>query len=300
MRIKEIIKKNYAGYNEKTDETIYNYTHVMMQNLHKTMGVDWLSPYIEIEHNGKFTIKSLNKELAAHGYTPDNSLILVLMQGPEFWNSDEWLVTRIYDNDFDVSMPYILASFCRKYDFNDARKKDTCNAIFFAQKKEYLTPCEWRKNSWGGYFHDLSKIKKPDYHGRFKDVSNIYNLYRPTLDHSGYIVSFYRDELQERVEKYKAEKAKNAYLQTDNKDKITVLERLIDEYKKKVSEEVLTISTAEDALKMSRLLDFSGLYDIIRTFNTFKDKTINKTYASIKASNNDYDAVAKKCYEYLG
>lgn len=288
MRIKEITKRCYAGYNKETYETIYNYTHVMMQNLHKALGIDWLSPYIEIEHKGKFTINSLNKELAAHGYTPDNSLVLVLMQGPEYWNSDEWLVTRIYENDFDVAMPYILDNFCRKYDFNDARKKDSCHAIFFAQKKEYLTPC------------DLSKIKKPDYHGRFKDLSDIYNLYRPTLDHSGYIVSFYRDELRERAEKYKAEKAKNAYLQTDNKDKITVLERLIDEYKKKVSEEVLTISTAEDALKMSRLLDFSGLYDIIRTFNTFKDKTINKTYTSIKASDNDYDAVAKKCYEYLG
>ena len=272
-----------------------------MRRLHEGLGIDWQAPYCEIEHIGKFTVKSMTKEMSAHGFTPQNSVLLALVQGGNTWNTADWNVVRIYDDGFVVDMPRCMDHYFRKGDFDNDRKKETCHAIFFAQKKEYLKGAKFTSNSWGGYYHHTKEIDK---YGRFKDPDSVSRwlagTYNPEIDPSGYCVDLYRSDLKMRAEIYKAEKAKEAYLKTDNTDKIDTLARLITEYKKKLSSALLSAVTSEDISAVDRALGWSGLYDIMTTFERFKEHTKNRSYTSIAASDRDYKYALEKCCKYLG
>ena len=271
-----------------------------MRTLHEAYGIDFMSPYYEIEHNGKFTVNSLINKLKEHGYSPADSLILALVKGCNGWDSDDWNVVEIAPSaDIIIDVPNCLSKYIRKYDFNDARKSEDCHAIFFAQKRTYLKGAVFSYHSYSKcYYHDISEV---DYHRRFKDENAVPRgrFYDREIDKSGYCLDVYRSDLHSRVEKYKAEKAKNAYLQTDNADKVATLERLISEYKVKLSKALLNASTSDDVREIDRLMGWGGLSDIINTYETFKKKTEERSYSSIDASNADYDYVAKKCYAYL-
>ena len=271
-----------------------------MKTLHEAYGIDFMSPYCEIEHNGKFTINSLINELKEHGYSPADSLVLALVKGCNGWDSDEMNVVEITCvSDIIIAVPNCLSRYCRKYDFNDARKRSDCQAIFFAQKYKYLKGAVYSYHHYSKcYYRDVFEV---DYHKRFNDENDVPRgrFYDREIDKSGYCIDVYRSDLHSRVEKYKAEKAKNAYLQTDNADKVAILERLISEYKAKLSRALLNASTSDDVREIDRLMGWGGLSDIISTYETFKKKTEERSYSSIDASNADYDYVAKKCYAYL-
>ena len=271
-----------------------------MRTLHEAYGIDFMSPYCEIEHNGKFTVNSLINELKELGYTPADSLVLALVKGRHGWDSDEMNVVEIiHTSALIIDVPNCLSKYVRKYDFNDARKCDDCQAIFFAQKREYLKGSDFSYHCYSKcYYRDVFEI---DYHKRFNGGNDVPRgrFYDRELDKSGYCLDVYRSDLHNRLDKYKAEKAKNAYLQTDNADKVAVLERLINEYKVKLSKALLNASTSDDVREIDRLVGWGGLSDIINTFETFKKKTEERSYSSIDASNADYDYVAKKCYAYL-
>ena len=272
-----------------------------MKTLHEALGIDWEAPYCEIEHSDKFTVRSMLKELSVCGYTPDDSMVLALVRGHENWDSNDWRVVRVYDNSYDVEMPYCIDNYYRKCDFEAARKREDCHAIFFAQKKECLTACRFSRRTYGGYTY---RGKEVDYHGRFRNVESVpiygYGHREHTLDHSGYCLDVYREDLNERVDKYKKEKAKAAYLKTDNSDKIVTLARLIEEYKKKLSSEILAAKTLEEIKELNNLIGWGGLCDIVYDFQIFTKKTNEQSFNSIDESNNVYDRVAKKCYAYLG
>lgn len=291
MKIKEITRQCY----DKDDKIVT--IHDEMKRLHDAFGIDWTKPYTEIEHHGKFTVNSLLKEMESYCYLPKDCLILALVQGQEHWDADEWRVVRITNGDFEINMPYCVDDFYRKGDFNEARKKTDCEAIFFAQSNEYLTATQFRRNSWGGgYWHET---KQRDTYGRFKTADGL-PWYNATLDKSGYCLNQYQSDLNDRLKIYKTEKAKAEYLKTDNTEKIATLERLVTSYKEKLSSAILSVSTPEGVQELDNLLGWGGLYSIINKLDTFKEKTQNKSYESIEQSNNDYDYVAKKCYAYLG
>lgn len=296
MKIKDITEKCYNENNE------WRTCHRIMKKLHNALGIDWTKPYIEIEHEGKFTVRSLNSELALKGCNLDDSLVLALVQGTNSWDSGEWRVVRIYNNGFDIDMPYIVDRFYRKYDFDDARKNERCSAIFFAQEKKYLTGSEFAHRSWGGYDHHK---KAEDRHERFKVQKEYGYTYaggftNPDMDKSGYILNVYHDELEQRLRVYKKNKDRNAYLMADNTDKISTLDRLITRYREKLSKAILDADTLDKINEIDHKLSWGGLYSIMSTFNTFKKKTLDKSYDSIAESDKDYDYVAKKCYEYVG
>lgn len=280
----------------KDIENRYNKKHCMMKDLHDAFGIDWTKPYVEIEHNGKFTIHSFEKDLENIGFTNKDSILLAIVKGHELWDKDYWYVIKVCNCDFTINLPYILDTYCRKCDFNDARKKETCMAIFFAQKKEYLTNHSYVHCTYGGYEY---KNKPIDICSRFTNPRET-KIYNAVLDKSGYCLTHYRNDLNQKVAVYKADKAKREYLKTDNTDKIKTLERLIETYKKKLADDVLSISTTDDVRQIDGLLSWGGLYDIIHTFGIFKEKTLDKTYDSIAQSDKDYDCVAKKCYAYIG
>ena len=280
----------------KDIETRYtNHKHQEMKNLHDAFGIDWTKPYTEIEHNDKFTIKSLLKELAEYGNTPKDSLILAIVRGCESWDNDEWRVVRIFDDEYNIDLPYCIDHFYRKGDFEYARKQVTCEAIFFAQKKEYITPSNFSHNTWGGY---QRRDKAIDIYGRLKDTTHV-GYYEPKFDKSGYLLNAYRKDLQKRFHVYKANKDCTEYLKTNNTDKITILERLIEDYKEKLSKDILSIDTIEDLKGIEDLQQWGRFYNILHTFADFKKKTLDRSYNSIKASDDDFDYVSKKCYAYL-
>lgn len=266
-----------------------------MRTLHNAFGIDWTKPYLEIEHTGKFTVKSLENEVASHGFTPADSLVLALVKGAYSWDKNEWRAVKMTGADFEIDLPNCIDKFYRKYDFNDARKMPTCDAIFFAQKKEYLVGSEYAHNSWSGY---SANRKCVDDHGRFTPENASYRIDR--LDKSGYDLAVYRAELKTRAKAYKEARDKEAYLSTDNTAKITVLEGLVAAYKKKLSEEILLVKTVEDAAVMRDHTSWGGLYSIMNTFETFKRKTLEKSYRSVEASEADYNEVLKACAAYLG
>lgn len=301
MKIKDIAERVYEdGWKDGK--------HLMMKKMHCAFGVDWTKPYAEIEHHGKFTVNSLKKELASQGYTPDDSLILAIVQGTNSWDSGEYNVVRIRSTSFEIEVPRILDSYFRKYDFDNARKNPDCNCIFFAQKKCDLSCSSYRYeySTWsGGYYRKIENKSDPHERVNLKLCTNsdgiVYadNYVNPDIDKSGYILNAFRNDLNGRVKAYKAEKERNMYLSTDNSDKVLTLERLINEYKERLSKEILNADTLSKVDELRDRVSWSGLYGIMQTFETFKKKTNEKSYKSITESNKDYDFVAKKCYNYI-
>ena len=86
---------------------------------------------------------------------------------------------------------------------------------------------------------------------------------------------------------------------TDNTDKVATLERLIEKYKAKLSEQLLAIKTVNDVYEVDRLIGWNGLHTIIEDFTTFKEHTETKAFPSIKASDALYDRINKLIYNYI-
>lgn len=289
MKIKEI--KN--GYGNKKNA---------MKNLHDAFGIDWNKPYTEIYHKGRFTVNSLKKELAEHGNSVDDSLVLAMGHNTDAY-SDTFSTVIITKKGFENEVPPCLHGYWKKGAFNDARKQDSCEAIFFAQKKEYLTASAYKKASWvyGGY--DLVEKKASPY-GRFKDICSARSacqFYDVVLDNSGYCVTQYQHDLHHRFKAYKDEKNKAEYLKTDNTDKIVLLESLIEEFKVKLSKAFLDVKTAEEVYTLSRYVDSwdIGLAGIMSDYQNFRKMTLEKSFGSIEESNRCYDSCAKRLHSYL-
>ena len=305
---------------------------MLMKTLHNTFRYDFNQPYGFYHIDGRFTIKHLEP------YIPDNADTIILIRVKpnehiyDIWQSGHLNVVRYnpYANggyQIERCLPvgaYASESFdnfCRKGDFDTMRKSNLTDAWLLTQE---CVNMHYSKNCYEIGFDPADRFKVTisrntgkltedtfvrycsfipyGYNGKYSDPYD-FDYYNTTIseyiDKSGYIIRNKRAELMRKVRAQKAQKAKEEYLKTDNSDKVTTLERLIDRYKAKLSEQLLAISDYDECYNIERQVGWRGLRSVYEDFDEFKKNTEKKLFNSIAESDALYDRINKRIYEYL-
>lgn len=238
------------------------------------------------------------------------------------------VMVNLNDNSFDTISVNGCNSYWRKADFNDMRKYGDIVSYIIVQNGEDLKSRpkernrtdkrksnEQRKAEYRAY--NLSRfrvfrVERDSEEGWIEDVTardekghevNLYHDYnwdeRPHItdlngivDGSGYVVRNHKEDLMRRLDAYKAMKKNRAYAQTDNSDKVTMVNALVSARKTILDAQFKSVRTSEELSEfMDKLYDFKRVLD---DAEFFFNRTAEKTYASIEQSERDYQYLLKK------
>lgn len=209
----------------KAIKDIQGINPAIFRGLHIKAGFDFEAPITVKRLPAPFTIKSAWKTLDAFEpdpITPRTHKAVIIMIDPSnrYWSTTPHAAPITADNlpdDFD-KMSYdqydrehhynsIFTNFCRKSDFNDLRKKSTCEAWIIAQRNDLLKPWTEPARDWTERQHDMCEGEH---------ILRTYGYYyynrRPTaiIDKSNYRVDLIRADRARRAERLRAERAKAA------------------------------------------------------------------------------------------
>lgn len=287
------------------------------QGLHDRLGIDFQKPFRTVKFMGKFTVNQMRKEAEAAGYNTSNSIILLIYKRntDTCWRKDLY-VTRITATGFDIDPLDGCASgidkMYRKGDFEEYRKAGTLYGYLFMQKKEYLCPIK-PHNRWDSapkytakdrykfvdfyYSQDITLMRTNNNGEKFR-----YHVYAGInagnlgqyLDKSGYLVGYAREELARRVDAYKKENAKKAYLEQDYTAKIAALADLIAAKKEMLVQEFIKVTTADQIDQLRDKLGWNGFYSIMRDYEYMVNTNNKREYSSIESFENAYNGIMRQ------
>lgn len=244
--------------------------------LHNTFGFDFQTEFAIKKINGSFTLRQALTELDTTGLNTDNAQVVIAVRPYSSLTSIVKVVEVVsatkFNNDFYLGGKGVY-NYSTKSDFNEDRKEDDIVAFVIAQRFDYLKP---------------EKTKKPDQFTRaYVNPKTPYREYS-SYDRSGYVRR--RVELSTRASEIRREKEKKAYLESDNTEKIIILDAKLDELKKEIKTRFLTATTAEDYEKVGNALrDWSGLPRCMKEVDEYKTRTALKDYDSIGNSDGQYN-----------
>ena len=295
--------------------------YALMQ-LHNAFGFDFEKPFNMVYFEGNFTIASARKMLGA----PSENFIIIIRNPNNYFRGDRFSVVKAIGDGFDLvegrTLGYFnnykqsLDDYFRKSDFNEDRKSKSAQVYLFYQAQEY---------------RHKAKVKAIDYFKRYavKDVTRgLYNgteyasqvklmplddnghcftwhpcgsrtIYKPDLkpleeciDKSGYILTERRSDLKCRAEALRRERARAAYLKTDDTAKAQELEKKFAATKAAIISELEKATTSEEFDKVGKKIDgWHGLRWIIGDINRYNAKTAARDYASIEDANKAYNEI---------
>ena len=217
--------------------------------------------------------------------------------------------------------------FYRKGDFNEARKAgDTLGLtyIVIVQDLEHMTPYHdnytERRNTNTYSRYKLQEVRKGRNYNSSEDyitaldlideagitrsyVPFYYGNNRPTdtaelIDKSGYLVQPVRDNLITRAEKVKEERAKAAYLETDNTARIKALREQAAALKEIAANKCKLATTAAELKKVKDIL-YNWSYSLIDIYERIEHMEARiKDYRSIEDFNESADYI-QECINQL-
>lgn len=231
-----------------------------MQDLHAVIGFDFNKPFTVWEISGRFTVKQIEKEAEKRGY--NNAVIAVCVRDRYGWNKDFSLATvRGGVVTIDYKTPYYgngrgLDTFYAKCSFEDMRKRESAEAVIFAQSRDDIKK---------------PKEKKVDFSERFK----VERVNYCTDGHGARWIS--RLDLKQT---------------TNNEKQLAELRRMIQARKMAVVEMLKKANTSEELKAVEKAVAYwKGLAGIVSDFERFEKRTTNKEYRSIAESNLAYNAI---------
>lgn len=116
------------------------------------------------------------------------------------------------------------------------------------------------------------------------------------FDKSGYFVRKQREDIQNRASAMKAEKLKNAFLQTDFTAKIDEMKNRIDSIRSASASALLSANTYEEMEKIEDVFDsWGGIPSIMRSFERYQDSIKEKKYSSNEDAERSYNYMLEKC-----
>jgi hypothetical protein len=243
--------------------------------LHNAFGFDFEEPFNMVYHEGNFTITSARKLL---GVEFDNFIIII--RNPEnYCRRDRFMVVKAVGSGFDIvegrALGYYnnfrqsLDDYCRKSDFNDDRKSTKAQAYFLYQAKEYRRP--------------VKPTPRPSYYIRRNDI---------VFDKCGNNITDRRNDLMRRAEALRRERARAAYLETNDTAKVKELENRIAAAKAAIIKELEKAATPDEFDKVGKKCEgWHGLRWIVWHFESYKKRTAEKDYPSVKAANEAYNEI---------
>ena len=293
--------------------------------LHDVFGFDFCKPYSILKITGNYTVNQINKAAESAGYVDSKIVVLTCTTGHDYYG-ERLKVVEIMGSDFNIKfrkrIPYFLDKknrplddFYAKTQFNDIRKLENAIAFVVVQRVNDLKyKAESRNNSIdfserysvvdvrrctdGKGAHWISSIeiiqRDGDGKKRVYSAGNRPDTTENIIDKSGYIVNERRAELKRKADALRAERAKAAYNETDNTEKINELRTLISARKREIIAMLTKAKTATEINKAQNLLGYSGLYGIVSDYERFVENTKNKAYSSIEASDKAYMRIRNK------
>lgn len=131
----------------------------------------------------------------------------------------------------------------------------------------------------------------PSGYFRGKDFKNIDEI----IDKSGYIVSYFREELSRKARILKSEREKQAYLAVDNSAKVEELDLRIKAKKLEIIEQLKLANDSESLKAIAKSLEYwrNGFTSIVSAYEEMTKKIANKSYPSIDDFNRNYDQINK-------
>ena len=191
----------------------------IFEGLHIKVGFDFEAPITIKRISAPFTIKKAWK--AVEPSNPYTSTAAIIMRdssvSPSHYMHDFRLITITADSiDEYEKMSYhkydrqhrynmVFNDFCRKGDFNDLRKLDTCEAFIIVQHDNFIQKPAEKKTDWTQRQRDMNP-------GEHEQRTQFYYNKRPTIiiDKSNYRVDMKRDDLKRRAAKLRSEREKAA------------------------------------------------------------------------------------------
>lgn len=287
--------------------------------LHNAELYDFTKDFTILKHSGRFTIAALEKEAATAGHTADNSIIMCYTTGRK-WDPDKLYMYKLtgagkFEVEYKIWKYTTGRAYCKIDDFyaksqlNDTRKQEEgLTTYIICQKKENQATenphpvdlanrfilKDFNKSGYKGESYiDRVHLKRTDDTGSaytYNDHGQIiytsyykYTAIDEIIDKSGYIVNKKRDDLKRRAEALRADRAKAAYLQTDNAEIISGLEILFTETKAAIIEELKAAGTYEELKAVYKKLDtWHGLTDCRQDLDRLKENDAARKYSSIE------------------
>lgn len=281
--------------------------------LHGTLNFDFCTPFNVYFISGKYTVRKIEKMIETDGYNIRNAVIAIVTRDLNSWNKDFSMVTVDFFNGIkiDYKMPYCnnyksrLDTFFRKSDFEDVRKSEKAETYVFCQLKENLTKQTGNSIDYSGrfkfvnyrnyydgrntYIHKVNlrltggKGEKIEYQvDRYRMGGLETNDLNDIIDKSGYLVCERRKEWKRKAKSLRSQRAKAAFKVTDNTEKISKLEELIN---KRKNELVIMLNNATTSIEIrnmgSMINSWNGLYGVVRDFELLKKRDEEKSFSSI-------------------
>lgn len=256
-----------------------------LKGLHNVLGFDFEKPFACIALVGNFTINKVYKIVEAAGYDAHCRIALLMRIPKSNWYNRFHIVTVEYGGRVDIDHEktgYNLDYFYRKADFENVRKNQRAETFIIVQKKDDI------RIPTSKPFDMAARYESAPYYGQ-----SYYKKY--TLDKSGYIMDGRLENLKRRADQLRREREKNAYLQTDNTEKVERLRGLIEARKAEIVAELIAARTSEELSAVNKKLNYwHGLEGIMSDFEHFEKYTNNRSYSTIAQSDRAYDEILKK------
>ena len=290
------------------------------KGLHDRLGIDFQKPFRMVRFTGKFTINQMRKEAEAAGFFPrsaaDNGAIVLLLHDHPYF-SHEMYVTEITPSGFDIE-PYDgwasgLSQMHTKGSFEEKRKAGAFSGYLFMQLNKYRTDVKparrWNDDKYTPTTKDRYKfvefryqqtaiLMRTDNNGekfdyRVYDGINEQNLHE-YIDKSGYLVADARKELMRRLDAYKRENAKKAYLAQDYTERVKAIRALVNAKKRLVADKLTNAATSKEIDEIWDAIGWHGLYSAYDDLERMEKHTREKSYDSIEQFERDYNRIVER------
>lgn len=268
--------KNYllpCQDNEVQKEINQAYKKVMSV-LHYDCGFDFSKPYRVVKHSGKFTIKSLERDYSIT--SGDN--VAVLSKDTFFKKLSLYVypdgenVTNNCGIEYRTNLSKIdVHDFYSKKEFEETRK---AGGVFYI----FIQSSSYKKESYKRFVYKCFSPADREFKG-------YYNFYDKRKDHSGYFISYYRNELKVKLIKLRAEQDKK---NLNKKELSEEIERHIN-IARKQKEVIVNLLNEVDVLERANLRYLSD----VQTYLSFYSCNIRDL--SLSASESDFKRNLKRC-----
>lgn len=193
----------------------------IFEGLHIKVGFDFEAPITIKRIPAPFTIKKAWKAIEAD-HKPSTSTAAIIMRdssvSPSHYMYDFRLVTITADSiDEYEKMSYhkydrqhrynmVFTDFCRKGDFNDLRKLNTCEAFIIVQHDNFIQKPAAHETDWT----QRQRHMTPGTHEQHRPGYCYYKPYTIIIDNSNYRVDLKREDLKRRAAKLRSDREKAA------------------------------------------------------------------------------------------
>lgn len=317
-------------HNEITRELL-SLDKKFFRNLHEKYHFDFEGRIGFFRIDGKFTLNSVKKLVTGNGFSSSATCLVftalktkakkelwafkpvkVNLDNATFYLANESGCYRYWHkSDFDaIRKRNDIVSFVIVQDGKDTKSREAERFVELNRKSREqiveINEARWlsrfreirvRRNSVEGWINrvtarnEIGKEVELYYDYGWNRDRHITDL-NEIVDGSGYIVEYHHKNLARRLKKYKEMKANRAYAQTDNSDKVVMINELVSARKTILDAQFKNVKTSEEVYDfISKLYDFRNVLEDAEYFNKH---TAEKTYASIERSEQDYNRLLKK------